>query len=255
MPTGPRAVGDFCWINVLTPEPAAAQPFFRAVLGWEFRELPGMGHIITVDGHDVGGMWDLHAPTTPPGTPAGIGVMIRVADADAIAARAVALGGKATPPFDIGPNGRMGEITDPTGAMIDTWQPAAQPGMTADPTRHGVPSWIEAMVRDAERAAAFYAELFGWTRSTMQAVPGMDYIVFRNGEAMVAGLMQMTPDMPFPPHWGTYITVDDVDATVATAMAHGGTTTFAPHDIPGVGRIAGIASPGGVHFSVMRSSS
>jgi predicted enzyme related to lactoylglutathione lyase len=28
MPTGPRTIHEFCWVNILTPSPAEAKSFF-----------------------------------------------------------------------------------------------------------------------------------------------------------------------------------------------------------------------------------
>jgi len=252
MATGPRPIGAFCWINVLTPDIPASQAFFSRLLGWEFKEIPGMGHIITLDGHDVGGFWDLKHPNTPAGTPPGIGVMVRVESASATSARARTLGGRGEPPREIGPTGTMAELYDPVGANIDVWQAGASPGSTADPTRHGVPSWIENLTTDVKRAEQFYRDLFGWTSQTMP-MPGMDYVVFSNAGAPVAGMMAITPEMgAFPPHWGTYMTVDDVDAAAATVKKLGGKVMVEPQDIPTVGRFAAVASPQGVMFYVIK---
>jgi predicted enzyme related to lactoylglutathione lyase len=60
--TALRKAGEFCWINLLTPRPAAAMEFFAAVLGWTYFETPGIGHGIRVGGRDIGGLFDLHGP-------------------------------------------------------------------------------------------------------------------------------------------------------------------------------------------------
>lgn len=246
MATGERPNNDFCWINVLSPDPAAARDFFAKLLRWEYVEIPGIGHRIQVGGHDLGGLWDLNSPNTPPGTPPGIGVMIRVADADATSARATALGGTGKPAFDVMDQGRMAELVDPNGAMIDVWQANKSLGITADSTRHGVPSWIESLTSDVPRAVAFYRELFGWQDSAMP-MPDFEYTVFTRGDAPVAGMMAITPEMgSFPPHWGVYCTVDDVDAAAAHTTELGGTITMPLMDIPEIGRMVGIASPQGV---------
>jgi predicted enzyme related to lactoylglutathione lyase len=254
MPTGPRNIHEFCWINVLSPSPAEARTFFSELLGWTYVELPGMGDLVQVDGHDIGGLWDLNSPNTPPGTPPGIGVMVRVASADATSAHANALGGTGKPAFDIGPTGRMAEIVDPTGAMIDIWQGGTSPGMTADGMAHGVPSWIELLTRDTAAAGEFYRTLFGWTSAPMPTgSPDMEYTIFSMGETMTAGMVGITPEMgDFPPHWACYMNVADVDVAVAKARALGGSIQLEPHDIPNVGRIAGITSPQGVMFYVIR---
>ena len=87
MTTGTRRVGDFCWINMLTPRPAEARAFFGALLGWTYTEIPGMGQRCRSAGEDIGGLFDLEGPNTPPGTPPLIGVMVKVDSADATAER------------------------------------------------------------------------------------------------------------------------------------------------------------------------
>lgn len=247
-----RRPGEFCWINILTPEPAAARDFFAQLLEWEYGDIPGMGHFILVDGHRVGGIFDLGGPQVPPGTPPGIGVMVRVVDADATAARAAALGGSAKPAFDIADQGRMAEVHDPNGANIDLWQGGTSPGTDVDPTTHGAPSWFENMASDRDRAVQFYRELFGWVPEEM-AMDGFTYTSFRLDDAYVAGMMQITPDMgAFPSHWGVYFTVRDTDATAARASELGGQVMLPPRDIPDVGRFAGLVSPQGVMFYVIQ---
>lgn len=248
MTTGIRKPGDFCWINILTPDPTAARDFFARLLEWTYVEIPGMGHRIQVGGSDIGGLFDLASPQTPRGTPPGIGVMVRVENADATAERAKALGGRAKPAFDIGPQGRMAECYDPTGANIDVWEGRNSPGTDVDTAVHGAPSWFEVLTTDTDRAKAFYTALFGWTAEAMP-MGDVAYTVFNLDGAPVAGMMAITPEMgSFPPFWGTYFTVDDVDATAKQALALGARQLLPPTDIPGVGRFCLLASPQGVHF-------
>ena len=247
-----REAGEFCWVNMITPRPEEAMAFFGAVLGWTFFEMPGMGHGMRVGGRDVGGLFDQDGPGTPPGTPAYIGVMIKVDDADACAAKIAALGGRARPAFDIGEQGRMAVCFDPTGAEFDVWESRKMLGTDVDPSRHGAPSWFEAMTADAERASAFYAGLFGWSPESMP-MPGAAYTTFKRGGELVAGMMAITPEMAgLKPHWATYFTVDDPDEAARKAVELGGTLRVPPQDIPGVGRFAAIVSPQGVAFSVIR---
>ena len=73
-----RKPGEFCWINILTPDPAKAQKFFSDLLGWAWVEMPGVGYRMQLDGKDIGGLFDLNGPNTPPGTPPVMGVMVKV---------------------------------------------------------------------------------------------------------------------------------------------------------------------------------
>ncbi len=252
MTTRLRKTGEFCWVNILTPEPGKARAFFASLLGWTYTPLPGdMGHGIHVDGKRVGGIFDLAAPGTPPGTPPGIGVMIRVDDADAVGERIRKLGGKAAPGVDVMDQGRMVACVDPTGAAFDLWQPRKSPGMEAEGTEHGAPSWFESITPDVARASKFYATLFGWKAEAME-MPGFTYTSFKLGETWVAGMMAPVPEMgEMPPFWGVYFTVRDVDATVAAAEKAGASVCVPANDVPGVGRFAGLISPQGVMFSVM----
>ena len=249
MSTGPRKTGDFCWINSLTSKPEDAKKFFSGLLGWTYGDLGGMGSSVKVDGNDIGGLFDLEGPATPPGTPPGIGIMVKTDDADATAAKARSLGGRAKDAFDIGENGRMAEIFDPENGQIDVWQPKREPATIADAGHHGAPSWYERYAKDIEGEKKFYTQLFGWSAETMQ-MPNMQYTVFSLGDKMVAGMMEPMPGMPNS--WVTYFTVDDTDAAAKKATELGGTVFVPPTDIPNVGRFCGISSPQGVAFFVIK---
>lgn len=247
-----REAGEFCWINIISPDLAGTRAFFSGLLGWTFPEMPGMGYLIEVDGHRQGGLFDLHGPQTPPGQRPVIGVMVRVDDADAMAARITALGGRALAPMDIGPNGRMVVGHDPGGANFDLWQVKNAPTSDVDGAVHGAMSWFELMSSDPGRDERFYCELFGWTADVMP-MPNLTYTTFRRGAGYVAGMTRLTPEMGAErPFWCTYFTVDDVEAAARTAVRLGGTLAFPVAEAPGVGRFCGIVSPQGVGFCVMQ---
>jgi predicted enzyme related to lactoylglutathione lyase len=254
MGTGTRNAGEFCWINILTPQPERARAFFGALLGWNYVEIPGMGHRVQVGGRDIGGLFDLESPNTPPGTPPHIGVMVKVASVDAIVAKVPAQGGKALPAFDIMDQGRMAVCFDPNGAAFDVWEPRKGRGMDVDSSQPGAPSWFETMTTDVDRASKFYAALFGWTPEAMP-MPEFVYTTFKLGSTYVAGMMPITPQMgKMRPHWGTYFTVSNPDETAREAVQQGGAICVSPRDIPGVGRFAGITSPQGVTFYIIKYS-
>src|SRR5690606_7198088 len=124
-------------------------------------------------------------------------------------------------------------------------------GMTSDETLHGAPCWYETMTHDIEKTVDYYTALFGWTVEK-QTMEGMDYRVFSNGDHMVAGAMQITPELgDFPTHWAAYFTVDNVDQSAELVTQLDGEIILPPHDIPGVGRIAGVSSPQGVMFYML----
>jgi predicted enzyme related to lactoylglutathione lyase len=253
MTTGPRTIGDFCWINMLSPEPDKAKEYFGKLLGWTFGEIPGMGYSIKVGGRDIGGLFDAKNPDGTPHPPV-IGVMVKVESADAAGAKAVKLGGKAMPAFDVGPQGRMAVCHDPSGANLDVWQPKASAGMDADSTLHGAPSWFECMSNDTARDAKFYCDWFGWT-SELMPMPNFDYTVFNHNGKAIAGMMPITTEMQgMSPAWNTYFTVTDVDESAKQAADLGGTIVLPAMDVPGTGRLVGIVSPQGVMFYIITYS-
>jgi len=117
--------------------------------------------------------------------------------------------------------------------------------------QQGIFSWCELMTTDVPAAKAFYSGLFGWALEDME-MPDMTYTVLKVGDRPVGGLMHMPPDAAgFPPHWGTYVTVDDVDATARKAAELGGRILVGPRDIPSVGRFCVIQDPQGAVISVI----
>jgi hypothetical protein len=117
---------------------------------------------------------------------------------------------------------------------------------------HGAFSWSELMTTDPKAAAAFYGQLFGWQSEDMSMGTGT-YQVQKLGDAAIGGIMSMPPGAPagMPPAWGCYVTVSNVDETVAQAEKLGGKLVMPVMQVPGVGRMAVIADPQGAVLSVI----
>ena len=255
MTTGLRKPGEFCWTNMLTPQPEQAHVFFAELLGWTYFEIPGLGHGVRVGGHDIGAIFDLEGPNTPPGTKPHIGALLKVESADAVREKVASLGGTAKPAFDIMDQGRMAVCTDPNGAEFDVWEPRKFLGTDVDSTQHGAPCWFETLTTDVDRATTFYSELLGWMPE-LTRMPGYEYTTFKLGADLVAGLMRITPEMgAMRPHWGIYYTVNDPDETSREALRLGARLCVPVRDIPRVGRFCGITSPQGVTFYTIRYAS
>jgi predicted enzyme related to lactoylglutathione lyase len=119
---------------------------------------------------------------------------------------------------------------------------------------HGAFSWSELMTDDPAKAAEFYARLFGWTIEVME-MPGMTYRVAKVGGAggeSIAGLMACPdPSSKMPPNWSCYVTVDNVDQTIAQWTELGGSVLMPPMDVPTVGRMACLKDPQGAVINVI----
>ena len=117
--------------------------------------------------------------------------------------------------------------------------------------QHGAFSWSELLVDDVESAIGFYTEVIGWEVEEME-MPQGKYYVFKSDGIPVGGVMAKPKDYGHvPDHWGTYITVDDVDKTLAKAETAGGKAIYPPMAVPGVGRMCAISDSSGAVVSII----
>lgn len=121
---------------------------------------------------------------------------------------------------------------------------------------HGHFYWNELMTTDVEKAKDFYAKTLGWTYEAMPMPDGVYHVIGDGGKMPIGGLMDMPKEVPAgtPPHWFSYIAVDDVDKRVAALEKEGGTVMRPPFDIPGVGRIAIVQDSTGAVMGWMTPS-
>ncbi|VAW70870.1 Glyoxalase/bleomycin resistance protein/dioxygenase [hydrothermal vent metagenome] len=123
--------------------------------------------------------------------------------------------------------------------------------MSDSKKQHGAFSWNELMTIDVSAAKIFYGSLFHWTLEDMQTCD-VGYTMAKAGDTEVAGIMATPPEVgEMPPMWGSYVTVDDVDASAKLVESLGGNIVLAPRDIPGVGRFCVIADPQGAVLSII----
>ncbi len=97
---------------------------------------------------------------------------------------------------------------------------------------HGDFSWNELAPNDPQAALSFYREVFGWKVETLD-MPEGPYNVLINGEEKIGGIMAKPAEQSkAPTAWMPYITVDNVDETVAKIESLGGKVIVPPSDIP-----------------------
>ncbi len=121
--------------------------------------------------------------------------------------------------------------------------------------KHGEICWTEIATTDLEKADTFYSELFGWNIKSDNN-PEFEYRHFSDGRGHdVGGMYQMNPEMfgghAVPPHFMTYISVDDVDKTAKQVTDLGGRIVREPMDIPNTGRMAVLTDPAGATFAII----
>jgi uncharacterized protein len=241
------------WVDVASPDPAAAAAFYHGLFGWDVVHGPpeaGGYAIAQLRGKSVAGIGPLPAENVPPVWT----TYINVDDADAVAQKVSSNGGMVfMPPFDVLDVGRMAIFADPTGAVFGVWQPKLHKGaeLVNEPNTW---CWNELLTTDVGKAKAFYGAVFGWGSVTHEGA--MPYTEWQIGGNTLGGMMPKPPMMPaeVPPHWLTYFAVTDTDATVKKVVELGGSLVAPPMDIE-PGRFAVVADPAGATFGVIAMKS
>ncbi len=107
--------------------------------------------------------------------------------------------------------------------------------------------WADLGTTDADAAKAFYTKVFGWEAVDAPAGDAGTYTTFRLDGRDVAALYEMGEQERgrLPPHWSSYVSVEDVDAAVAKARELGGEVMAEPLDVMDAGRMAVLRDPTG----------
>jgi predicted enzyme related to lactoylglutathione lyase len=243
--------GTPSWVDLSTPNPAAAASFYSALFGWDVQVGPpeaGGYAIAHLRGRPVAGI----GPQQNPGPPVWA-TYVNVDNADATLAKVEPAGGKVfMPGFDVMDVGRMGFFADPTGAVIGVWQPGTHKGagIVNEPNSY---CWSELVTDDIDSAKKFYGSVFGWGAMTHGEDTAVAYTEFQLDGHSIGGMMGKPPGMPpeVPSYWGVYFAVADADATVAAIPDNGGTVVMGPQDIE-PGRFALATDPAGAMFSILK---
>ena len=246
-------LGRFCWYELLTTDLEGAQDFYRKIVGWETGAWQGEGpEYITWNnnGTPIGGVMQLPADALAGGAPAHWMPYLSTPDVDATVAQAERLGGGTIHRMEIPEVGQIAVLRDPGGAVFTAYQPSGDtPGHDGDPAL-GEFSWHELIAGDIEAAWPFYADLFGWEKTTAMDMgeAGIYQMYGRDGKEL-GGMMNRSDDMP-PPCWGLYILVSDVHASAELVMELGGSVVIGPMEVPGGEFILQGIDPQGAAFAL-----
>lgn len=113
--------------------------------------------------------------------------------------------------------------------------------------------WYELATGDPQAAQEFYCAVVGWTGEDI-GQPGQPYRRLSSHGRGVAGIAGVPPGASGDaarPGWTGYIAVPNTDEAAGGIEAAGGRILFGPADIPGIGRFAAVADPGGARFQLL----
>lgn len=252
-------LGRPLWYELMTTNLAAAESFYKPVVGWTTTPFDGAGQPYSMwtrsDGVPMGGVMaltdELKALHVPPHWMMYIGV-------DSLedgVAKAQSLGGATLSPVIDVPNiGRMQVLKDGQGAAFALYHPAAPPEAPDGDPVPGDVSWHELYTTDNVAAMAFYGELFGWkpTESMDMGEMGVYRMFGRRGPGQsMGGMMTKTPDMAQIPNcWLPYFLVPDIQSAAERVKANGGTMRMGPMEVPGGSWILQGQDPQGGTFAL-----
>jgi predicted enzyme related to lactoylglutathione lyase len=113
----------------------------------------------------------------------------------------------------------------------------------ADPVETGRFVWHDLLTKDASTAKRFYGALLGWRFEDTKR-GDRPYVLARSGGTPVAGIVDVSANASAGPQWLSYMSVADVDTTVAQVRSAGGKVLVEPRNLPNA-RAAVIADPQG----------
>ena len=245
--------GCFAWYELITTDVAAAEAFYRSVVGWgtEDASTPELSYTLFTSGKvRTCGLMELPEEGRKMGArPRWMGY-VGVNDVDIAADRLTRLGGAVYVPPTNTNIGRISVVADPqaaTFALISEPKPGQPQSVGYD--KPGRVSWHELLAADWEKAFPFYSEIFGWQEVDVEISETETYQSFSAGGLTIGGMFTKRPVEPVP-FWLFYFNVEDIDAAVERVKAGGGQASEELHELPGGRWIARCADPQGALFAL-----
>jgi predicted enzyme related to lactoylglutathione lyase len=238
----------------MTTDAAAAETFYKKVVGWTSAPFDASPTPYTV--------FKRHGQVQVAGlmkTPAGMNMppfwamYVAVPKLEDAVAHITRLGGTGlSGVIEVPTVGRLQMMKDPQGAAFYILEPTSSEGRPETAPEVGQASWHELMTTDAPAALKFYSEIFGWQPSeAMDMGPLGKYHMFNRPHGMIGGMMNKPPEMAnVPPHWMIYFRVPDINAAVERIKANGGQVVNGPMEVPGGDMVLNAIDPQGAGFSL-----
>ena len=117
---------------------------------------------------------------------------------------------------------------------------------TPPPPPLGSIGWADLTVPDAVAVSDFYAKVAGWTVAPLSMGDYDDFVMMAPGGTATGGVCHARgKNAGLPAVWLIYITVVDLDASLAACTTGGGKLLSAPRSAGGTARFAVIQDPAG----------
>ena len=250
-------VGKVIFVELVTPDLAAAKQFYAGLFGWTYRDIQSEGTKYaqaSLDGRPVAGLIHKDVPAGEHRQPAWLSFF---SVSDVFAAKKIALqnGAKVLyEPHNVPDRGQEAVFADPQGAVF-----AVLASSSGDPSDElaspGEWIWSSLITSDPDTGAAFYQKLFDYEVFELPATTGAQHLLLASDDYARASVNSMPADRPKAhPHWLNYVRVEDAVKMTAKVVALGGRVLVDTRDDRHGGKVAVVADPMGAPFGLFEWS-
>ena len=247
-------VGKVIFVELVTPDLAAAKQFYAGLFGWTYRDIQVGGAEYAeayLGGDAVAGLVHKPIPAGEHRQPAWL-TFFSARDVDATEQIAVQRGAKVLAEPHARPDrGREAVLADPQGAVF-----AVLASTSGDPPdtlpAPGEWIWSSLLTSDPDTGTSFYQTLFDYEAFDLPSDAGAQHVLLATdnfSRASVNSLPAKRPNMH--PHWLNYVRVDDTVKMAAKVVALGGRVLVEPRIDRHGGKIAVVADPSGAPFGLL----
>jgi predicted enzyme related to lactoylglutathione lyase len=213
--------GRIVWLDLVTPDAAAAKKFYGGLFGWQFKD-DGRYTVILNRQQEIGGIIEIKPEKAKRAAAQWLATM-SVADVDAAASWTTRNQGQLlNGPVEMSRRGYGALIQDPAGSRLvllkarDGDPPEKQPEI-------GDWLWLENWTMQLDRCVRFYKELGSYER----ILKGDDYVVLINENKWRAGIRQIR-EKAFSGQWVPAVRVRDAGKMLSRVKELGGSVWLAP---------------------------
>ncbi len=246
--------GKIDFVELVTPDLAAAERFYGGLFGWNFRHIKAGGTQYSeafLNGEPVAGLALKPIPAGEQRQPFWLS-FIAVRDVDKAEKIAEKNGAKVLRArHNVPGRGRQAVLEDPQGAVFAVI--ASSSGDTPDAMAEpGEWIWSSLITTDPDTDAAFYQNLFDYDIYELPAADGAEHLTFATENYARASANPLPANNPnVHPHWVNFVRVIDAAKMAEQAVALGGRVLVAPYADRHGGNVALVADPSGAIFGLL----
>lgn len=247
-------VGKVIFVELVTPDLAAAKLFYAGLFGWTFRDIQAGETAYaeaSLDGRPVAGLFHKDLPQGKQRQPAWLS-FISVKDVDAAKTIALQHGAKVLfEPHSIPDRGREAVFADPQGAVFAVLDSSSgdPPDVLAAP---GEWIWSSLITADPDDDTAFYQTLFDYEVYELPADEGAQHLMLASDNYARASVNSLPVNRPnVHSHWLNFVHVEDTAMMTEKVVALGGRVLVEPRVDRHGGKVAVVADPMGATFGLL----